>query len=146
MYDFWTDVNCPLGTIFLNSIDALEHVNNAQLIVEMINEVIKDVGEENIMQKVAGKILEEQHPKLFWTLCAAHFVNLMIRDIGEKNTEDKNTLADARAIVVYIYNHGRILNLMRKLTKNKELHRSCVTRFATQFYTNQSIHENQHHI
>lgn len=35
---------------------------------------------------------------------------------------------------------------MRKLTKNKELHRSCVTRFATQFYTIQSIHENRHHI
>ncbi|CAH1425309.1 unnamed protein product [Lactuca virosa] len=121
----------------------------------MINEVIKDVGEENIVQfitdngsnfKAAGMILEEQHPKLFWTPCAAHCVNLMIGDIGEKIPKIKNTLADARAIVVYIYNYGRILNLMRKLTKNKELHRSCVTRFATQFYTIQSIHENRHHI
>ncbi|XP_076941441.1 uncharacterized protein LOC143610994 [Bidens hawaiensis] len=58
----------------------------------------------------------------------------------------KSTLVDAREIVVYIYNHGRILNLMRKLTKNKELHRACVTRFATQFYTIKSIHENRHRI
>ncbi|CAI9296596.1 unnamed protein product [Lactuca saligna] len=117
-----------------------EHVKNAQLIVEMINEVIKDVGDENIVQfitdngsnfKAAGKILEEQHPKLFWTPCATHCVNLMIRDIGEKIPKIKTALTDARAIVVYIYNHGRILNLMSKLTKNKELHRSCVTRFAT---------------
>lgn len=60
MSDFWTDgkgrslinflVNCPLGTVFLKSIDASEHVKNAQLIVEMINEVIKDVGEANIIQ------------------------------------------------------------------------------------------------
>ncbi|XP_021980510.1 uncharacterized protein LOC110876654 [Helianthus annuus] len=35
---------------------------------------------------------------------------------------------------------------MWKLTRNKELHRSCVTRFATQFYTIQSVHENRHHI
>ncbi|XP_042753402.1 uncharacterized protein LOC111908298 [Lactuca sativa] len=139
--------------LFLKSIDASEHVKNAQLIVEMINEVIKDVGEENMFItdngsnfKVAGKILEEQHPKLFWTPCAAHCVNLMIGDIGEKIPKIKTALTDARAIVVYIYNHRRILNLMRKLTKNKELHRSCVTRFATQFYTIQSIHENRHHI
>ncbi|CAH1439887.1 unnamed protein product [Lactuca virosa] len=96
--------------------------------------------------KAVGKILEEQHPKLFWTPCAAHCVNLMIGDIGEKIPKIKTALTDARAILVYIYNHGRILNLMRKLTKNKELHRSCVTRFATQFYTIQSIHDNRHHI
>ncbi|XP_076955201.1 uncharacterized protein LOC143629943 [Bidens hawaiensis] len=144
--DFWTDgkgrclinflVNCPLGTIFLKSLDASEHVKNAQLIVEMINEVIEDVGEANIVQfiidngsnfKAAKKILE-QHPKMFWTPCAVHCVNLMIQDISEQIPKTKSTLADARAIVFYIYNHGRILNMMRKLTKNKELHRSCVTR------------------
>lgn len=165
MSDFWTDgkgrclinflVNCPTGTVFLKSIDASEHVKDAKLIVKMINEVIEDVGEENIVQfitdngsnfKAAGKILEEQHPKLFWTPCAAHCVNLMIGDIGEKIPRIKNALIDARAVVVYIYNHGRILNMMRKLTKNKELHRSCVTRFATQFYTLQSVHENRHHL
>ncbi|XP_023762549.1 uncharacterized protein LOC111911009 [Lactuca sativa] len=106
MSDFWTDgkgrclinflVNCPLETIFLKSIDASEHVKNAQLIVEMINEVIKDVGEENIMHfitdsrsnfKAAGKILEEQHPKLFWTPCATHCMNLMIGDIEWKKND-----------------------------------------------------------
>ncbi|XP_052619769.1 uncharacterized protein LOC111887978 [Lactuca sativa] len=165
MSDFWTDgkgralinflVNCPTGTVFLKSIDASEHVKDAQLIVKMINQVIEDVGKENIVQfltdngsnyKAAGKILEEQHPKLFWTPCAAHCVNLMIQDLGEKIKKIKGALTDARAIVVYIYNHGRILNMMRKLTKNKELHKSCITRFATQYYTLQSVHENRHHL
>ena len=60
MSDFWTDgkqrslinflVNCPTGTVFLKSIDASEHVKDANLIVNMINEVIEDVGEENIVQ------------------------------------------------------------------------------------------------
>ena len=63
MSDFWTDgkgrslinflVNCPTGTIFLKSIDASEHVKDANLIVNMINEVIEDVGEENIVQVLA---------------------------------------------------------------------------------------------
>nr|KAJ0192114.1 hypothetical protein LSAT_V11C800446810 [Lactuca sativa] len=134
---FWTNgkgralikflVNCPTGTVFLKSIDASEHVKDAQLIVKMINQVIEDVGEENIVQ-------------LFWTPCAAHCVNLMIQDLREKIKKIKGVLTDARLIVVYIYNHGRILNTMRKLTKNKELHRSCITRFATH------IHENHHHL
>ncbi|KAI3723688.1 hypothetical protein L2E82_35444 [Cichorium intybus] len=118
MSDFWTDgkgrslinflVNCPSGTIFLKSIDASEHVKDAQLIVKMINEVIEEVGEENIVQfitdngsnfKAAGRLLEEQHPKLFWTPCAAHCVNLMIGDIGDKIPKIKNALIDARAVV-----------------------------------------------
>ncbi|GJU91568.1 hypothetical protein Tco_1303991 [Tanacetum coccineum] len=121
-------VDCPTGTIFLKSIDASKHVKDAQLIVKMINEVIEDVGEENILQ------------------VPAHCVNLMIGDIGEKIPKIKSALGDARAVVVYIYNHGRVLNMMRKLTKNKELHRSCVTRFATQLYTLKSVHENRHHL
>ncbi|GJZ73249.1 zinc finger, CCHC-type containing protein [Tanacetum coccineum] len=76
----------------------------------------------------------------------AHCVNLMIGDIGEKIPKIKSALSDARAVVVYIYNHGRVLNMMRRLTNNKELHRSCVTRFATQFYTLKSVHENRHHL
>nr|GEV66526.1 hypothetical protein [Tanacetum cinerariifolium] len=111
MSDFWTDgkgrclinflVICPTGTIFLKSIDASEHVKDAQLIMKMINEVIEDVGEENILHfitdndsnfKAVGAILEEQHPMLFWTPCAAHCVNLMIRDIREKIPKIKSDL------------------------------------------------------
>ena len=60
MSDFWTGgkqrslinflVNCLTGTVFLKSIDASAYVHNANLIVNMINEVIEDVGEENIVQ------------------------------------------------------------------------------------------------
>ncbi|CAH1422060.1 unnamed protein product [Lactuca virosa] len=139
----------------MRSIDASEHIHNAEYIVKKVNEVVAEVGEENVVQfitdngsnyKAAGKILEEQHPKLFWTPCAAHCVNLIVQDIRKKEATIATALTKARAIVVYIYNHGRILNMMRKLTKNRELHRSCVTRFATQFYTLQSVHENRHHL
>ncbi|XP_023755145.2 uncharacterized protein LOC111903608 [Lactuca sativa] len=132
---FWTNgkgralikflVNCPTGTVFLKSIDASEHVKDAQLIVKMINQVIEDV-DNGSNYKAAGNFLEEQHPKLFWTPCAAHCVNLMIQDLREKIKKIKGVLTDARLIVVYIYNHGRILNTMRKLTKNKELHSAFV--------------------
>nr|KAJ0190906.1 hypothetical protein LSAT_V11C800453130 [Lactuca sativa] len=117
-----------------------------------VNEVIAEVGEENIVQfitdnglnhKVAGKIFEEQHPKLFWTRCVAYCVNLTLQDIGKKEAAITTNLTEARVVLVYIDNHRRILNKMRNLIKNKELHTSCVTRFSTQFYTLQSVHENR---
>ncbi|GKC65711.1 zinc finger, CCHC-type containing protein, partial [Tanacetum coccineum] len=66
MSDFWIDgkgrclikflVNFPTGMIFLKSIDASEHVKDAQLIVKMINEVIEDVGEDTYYSKEKEQI------------------------------------------------------------------------------------------
>ncbi|GKA10253.1 zinc finger, CCHC-type containing protein [Tanacetum coccineum] len=136
MSNFWTDgkgrclinflLKCPTGTIFLKSIDASKHVKDAQLIVKMINEVIEDVGEENILQfitdngsniKAAGAILEEQHPKLFWTPCAAHYVNLVIGDIGEKIPKTKSALSDARAVVDNVYLACQVLAVLTDLVR-----------------------------
>lgn len=62
MSDFWTDgkhrslinflVNCPTGTVFLKSIDASEHIHNVEYIVKKVNEVIAEVGEENVVQVI----------------------------------------------------------------------------------------------
>ncbi|GLJ04781.1 hypothetical protein SUGI_0003170 [Cryptomeria japonica] len=58
-----------------------------------IEEVIDEVGEENVVQVVTdnatsyvavGKLLMERHPKIFWSPCAAHCLDLMLKDIGER--------------------------------------------------------------
>ena len=46
---------------------------------------------------------------------------------------------DARRVTKYIYNHPRVLSLMRKTTKGKDLVSPAMTRFATVFLTLQSI-------
>ncbi|KAI3497431.1 hypothetical protein L1887_40029 [Cichorium endivia] len=93
MSDFWTDgkgrclinflVNCPTGTVFLKSIDASEHVKDAQLIVKMINEVIEDVGEENIVQT---RWTDQLHHPLH---AAGFFLNPAIFH-GENSEIEKN--------------------------------------------------------
>lgn len=54
------------STVFLKSIDASSHVKNAKYLCEAIEEVIREVGEENVVQVVtdnaanfvaAGKLL-----------------------------------------------------------------------------------------
>ncbi|KAJ9552317.1 LOW QUALITY PROTEIN: hypothetical protein OSB04_016362 [Centaurea solstitialis] len=64
-------------------------------------------------------------------------------DIGEKVPKVMRILAYVRAVVVYTYNHGRILNMISE-EKNRDLHRSSLARFATQFHIIQSINENRH--
>ncbi|XP_059063516.1 uncharacterized protein LOC131856134 [Cryptomeria japonica] len=76
MTDGWTDrrnrtllnflVSSAGGTVFIKSIDASAHCKNATYLCEQIEEVIEDVGEENVVQVVtnnaanyvaAGKLL-----------------------------------------------------------------------------------------
>lgn len=52
---------------------------------------IKDVGPEHVVQVVtdnatnnmgAAKLLKEKRPKIFWTSCATHTINLMLEGIS----------------------------------------------------------------
>ncbi|KAH9310967.1 hypothetical protein KI387_026002, partial [Taxus chinensis] len=133
--------------VFLKSIDASHQVKTAITLCDMLDEVVKEVGVENVVQVVtnnaaayvtAGRLLEERHPTLFWIPCAAHCLDLLLEDIG-KLSWVKNVVEDTRNITKFIYNHTWVLNLMREHTNGKELVRSGVTRFATNFITLQSI-------
>jgi len=62
MTDGWTDrkrrtilnflVNSPRGTVFLKSIDAFDICKTAEKIFKMIDDIVKVVGEENVIQIV----------------------------------------------------------------------------------------------
>ena len=51
-----------------------------------------------------GKILEVTRPKIFWTPCAAHCLDLMLEDIG-KIPKVKRVIQRGIKLVGYIYNH-----------------------------------------
>ncbi|KAM7517141.1 hypothetical protein LguiA_006724 [Lonicera macranthoides] len=159
MLDGWTDgkgrvlmnflVNSPKGTFFLKSIDAFESVKNGELMFNYIDEVVKEVGEENVIQvitdsasnmKNAGKRLKEKRVRLWWTPCAAHCIDLMLEDIG-KMTVFSTTLEKAKRVVKFIYGHSIILSMMRKYTGDREFLRPAITRFATAYLTLQSIYK-----
>lgn len=133
--------------MFLKSIDASDRVKDANLLFELLDEVVMEVGVANVVQVVtdnasnyvlAGKMLEEKHKTIFWTPCAAHCIDLMLEDIG-KQEWIKNTVEHAKSITKYIYNHSWVLNLMRKNTNGREIIRPAITRFATHFLTLQSM-------
>src|ERR1044072_9009899 len=157
MADGWTDccrrtlinflVYCPKGTIFLKSVDASQHSKTADMLFKLFRDVILFTGAENVVHVVtynaanyvaAGRLLEAEFPKLYWSPCAAHCLNLMLQDVG-KFDEVKETVAQASNITKYIYNHCYALFFMRKHTGGREILRPAPTRFATNLIALQSI-------
>ncbi|XP_061339275.1 uncharacterized protein LOC133285965 [Gastrolobium bilobum] len=119
MADGWTDrcrrtlinflVYCLKGTIFLKSVDASHASKTADLLFQFFKEVVLFVGPENVVQFVtdnaanyvaAGRLLEAEFPKIFWSPCAAHCINLMLQDIG-KLEEEGEAVTHASKITKY---------------------------------------------
>ena len=60
----------------------------------------------------AGKQLMKKF-NLYWTLCAAYYIDLIFEDIGKKLSVI-DVINNARKITNFIYNHGWLLAQMRK--------------------------------
>ncbi|XP_010648233.1 uncharacterized protein LOC104878939 [Vitis vinifera] len=159
MSDSWTDgkirclinflVNSPIDTWFLKSTDASNTIKNGELMFKHLDEVVEEIGEENVAQVIidnasnyvnAGMRLMEKRRRLWWTPCAAHCIDLMLEDVRKLNVH-ANTLLRARQVVKFIYGHTWVLSLMITFTKNHELIRPTITRFSTAFLTLQSLYK-----
>ncbi|VFQ83330.1 unnamed protein product [Cuscuta campestris] len=153
MSDGWSDrkgrhlinflVNSPVGTFFLESINASSESHDANMLAGLLEKQIEKIGPNNVVQvvtdngsnyKAAGKLLMQRYPKLYWTPCAAHCLDLMLEDIG-KLSDFKGQIINAKRVTTFIYRHGRLLDAMRQKTGGRDLVRPGITRFATSFLT-----------
>ncbi|XP_012567283.1 uncharacterized protein [Cicer arietinum] len=137
------------GTMFVKSVDVSAYMKIVIKIFKLLDNFVEDIGEKNIVQVVtdnesnyvlAGKLLTAKRPHLFWTPHAAHYLDLMLEDIGNI-AKVKIVIPKRISLVNFIYNHALALNIMRKNTDNVELVRHGVTRFATTFLTLKRLHK-----
>ncbi|XP_042475900.1 uncharacterized protein LOC122057736 isoform X2 [Macadamia integrifolia] len=162
MADSWKDaqgrtlinflVSCPRGVYFVSSIDATDTVEDASNLFKLLDKVVDEIGEENVVQvitehtasyKAAGKMLEEKRRNLFWTPCAAYYIDRMLEDF-EKIKWVGECMDKGKKITKFIYNRTWLLNLMKKeFTGGRDLLNSAVTRFATSFITLRSLLDNR---
>ncbi|KAL6314581.1 hypothetical protein AAG906_026921 [Vitis piasezkii] len=130
MSDGWIDgksrclvnflVNSPAGTWFMKSIDASDTIKNGELMFKYLDEVVEEIGEENVVQVITD--------------------NASNYDIGKLNVH-ATTLSRARQVVKFIYGHTWVLSLMRTFTKNHELIRPKNYTVCYAFLTLQSIYK-----
>ena len=133
------------STIFLKSVDASDKIKDNKYIYGLLKDVIKEVGETNVVQIVtdngsafvkAGKLLMKKY-NLYWTPCAAHCIDLMFEDIAKRATISE-LITNARKITNFIYNHGWLLAKVRKVCGG-DIVRPGATRFATNYIALESL-------
>ncbi|XP_019181680.1 PREDICTED: uncharacterized protein LOC109176742 [Ipomoea nil] len=121
--------------------------HTSQFIFEYVEHGIEQVGENNVVQIVtdnainnmgAAKLLKEKRPRLFWTCCATHSINLMLESIAGL-PRFKKVLDQAKSLTIFIYAHHKTLTMMRTYTKKRDIIRPGVTRFASAFLILQSL-------
>ena len=131
--------------IFLKSVDASDKIKDNKYIYGLLKNVIKEVGEANVVQIVRDngstfvkveKLLMKKY-NLYWTLWAAHCIDLMFEDIGKRATISE-LITNARKITNFIYNHGWLLAKMRKVCGG-DIVRQRTTRFATNYIALESL-------
>ncbi|PKA46753.1 hypothetical protein AXF42_Ash015647 [Apostasia shenzhenica] len=164
MRDGWKDsrskalinflVYCPKGVSFIKSVDASDFVTNAQTLCNLFVEIIEFVGPHNVVHlvtdngsnyKAAGRLISDKFYHISWSPCAAHCLNLILKDIADMPHIE--SLADrASSISVFVYNHKWTLGWLRKQPKWTKIIRPGPTRFATTFIALKSIYDHYHEL
>ncbi|KAL0404286.1 UNVERIFIED_CONTAM: hypothetical protein Sradi_2069400 [Sesamum radiatum] len=144
-------VYCPSGISFIKSVDVSAIESTTEMLCNLFAEIVEMVGVKNIVHlvtnnaanyKAAGRLLSEKYPTICWSPCAAHCVNLILKDIGELS-HVKDCAILASKVTCYIYNNKRPLNWLRQREGWTEIIRPGDTRFATTFIALKSLSDHK---
>jgi hypothetical protein len=104
---------CNCRMFFHKTVDATGQIQNTEFIYDYIKEVVvKDVGESCVVQivtdngsnyKKACNQLIAEYPHITWQPCAAHTINLMLKDIARCD----ELLYSVKRICRLFYKHNR---------------------------------------
>ena len=114
------------GPVFVKAIDGSSEFKDKHFIVRVLKDAIKEIGYEKVVQviadnanmmKAAGVFIKGEFPKIFWTPCVIHTLNLALKNICAARNTEKNEVTyekcswitrigdDASFIRVFIMNH-----------------------------------------
>ncbi|XP_042519242.1 uncharacterized protein LOC122093046 [Macadamia integrifolia] len=158
MSDSWTDIKkrswvnviaySPGGAVFLKCIECSINRLTSTFLFNEISDVIEKVGPKNVVQFISdngsnfcscGDMLSGKLRHIYRTNCAAHGINLFLKDIHKKVKWVREVIEDGKLVVDYIHRHTGIVALMRKFTNNRDIKQPCKTRFDTYFFILQSL-------
>ncbi|XP_019244598.1 PREDICTED: uncharacterized protein LOC109224476 [Nicotiana attenuata] len=123
-------VNSPKGSLFLESVDSSDSSTDSTKLYSLFKSTIDSIGAENVVQVVmdnasenvkAGDLMSAGYPHIYWTPCAAHFINLIFGDIFKERP------------------FSNVFN--QRFTKQRSLVKPAKTRFATAFLTLHRVYE-----
>ena len=105
---------CPKGSIFLDAIDMSLREKTIPYLAKLFERAIAKVGGPNNVTtivinnasnyKEAGLAISKKYREITWVPCAAHSLNLLLKDIG-KMSFIQQTLLDASHVVTFVREH-----------------------------------------
>ena len=108
-------------------------------------QVVHMVTDNGANYKAVRRKLIEKYQSMYWTSCAAHCLNLILKDIGDMpHVKDVTMLASK--VTVFIYNHKWTLNWLRQRPEWREIIHPGATRFATTFIALKSLYDHKDHL
>ncbi|KAH1241478.1 hypothetical protein GmHk_07G019060 [Glycine max] len=128
--DGWTDAQRrPLinfmaiseeGPMFLKAIDGSKEYKDKHYMFDLLKDVIKEVGPQNVVQvindnalvcKAAGLLIEAEFHHIFWTPCVVHTLNLGVKNICAAKNVDVYEMWDSmiEKVKTTIYRHDEML-------------------------------------
>ena len=119
-----------------------------EYLFDILRDTILSIGEDTIIQVVtsnasncvlAGELLMEHFPKLFWTPYVAHCIDPKLHDTGKIGWVQVN-ISQAIQMVKLILNHRLSLSIFIKY-KTRNLLIPGDTRFSTHFISLQRVVE-----
>ncbi|XP_054778212.1 uncharacterized protein LOC129286226 [Prosopis cineraria] len=144
-------VHCTKDIVFVKFIDALELVKDAKTLFQLFSKVIEWISPKNIVHVVTnnaanyvacGQLIHEKYRHIYWSSCAAHCLNLILKDIASL-PHVSDLASKASKITIFVYNHTVFLLWLRKRQGWREIVRPRATRFASTFITLQSIYKHK---
>lgn len=156
--DSWTDnklkalinfsVASPMGTFFLKTVDASSHFKTHRGLYDLFDEVIQEVGPENVVQIIADRninygstdklVAQNYGGAIFWSPCASFCVNAMLDDFSKIDWVNQ-CICQAQTVTRFIYNSRWVLDLARKCVAGQELVCSGITKSVSDFLTLKSL-------
>ncbi|CAL2270771.1 unnamed protein product [Prunus armeniaca] len=156
--DGWTDsqrrplinimATCESGPTFLKGINCDGEYKDKHCIANFLIDSIKEIGYQNVVQvitdnapvcRAAGLLVEARYPKILWTPCVVHTLNLALKSIcSPKQNDDwydkcswiSEIAANVGFIKFFIVNHNMRLTMYKDHCKLKLLFID-ETRFAS---------------
>lgn len=132
---------CPVGDVFLGSIDTTGNKKDKGYIAGKLKEYIEAVGPHNVVQICSDnasamlgamdKVVED-YPHIYKQGCAAHIIDLLLEDWG-KEPRFKELILIAKRVCVYIRNRHVTLALFRQFSPKLSLIFPAETRFGCHF-------------
>ncbi|XP_050280615.1 uncharacterized protein LOC126721609 [Quercus robur] len=138
------------GPVFIKAIDGSGEFKDKYYIAGVLKDAIKEIEHEKVVQvitdnadvmKSIGALIEGEYPKIFWTPCVVHTLNLVLKNICIAKNTEKNEVTygecswitrvadDASFIRVFIMNRSMRLAMFNEFCPLKLL-QIVDTRFA----------------